>query len=103
MLFRAGKEFGSHLRLLRRYLKPHRWRMIMLTAALFGGVGLQLLSPQILRAVIDGAIAQKDNAFQLRLAALYLLAGCAAQVFSAVNTWLGADIGWRSPIGCVPS
>jgi ATP-binding cassette, subfamily B, bacterial len=66
-----------------------------LSAALFGGVGLQLLAPQILRDVIDGALAKDELSGLVRLALGYLAVGVGAQLFSAFGAWLGADIGWR--------
>ncbi|MFT7489563.1 MAG: ATP-binding cassette subfamily B protein, partial [Candidatus Promineifilaceae bacterium] len=66
-----------------------------MSAALFGGVGLQLLAPQILRDVIDGALAKDELSGLVRLALGYLAVGVGAQLFSAFGAWLGADIGWR--------
>ncbi|HEX9440035.1 MAG TPA: hypothetical protein VF909_10145 [Roseiflexaceae bacterium] len=41
--------------LLGAYLRPQRARVALLAALLLGGVGLQLLKPQIIRYFIDTA------------------------------------------------
>src|SRR6266545_2886069 len=41
--------------LLRRYLRPQRAKVCGLAVLVFGGIGLQLVTPQILRYVVDAA------------------------------------------------
>ncbi|MEZ4711555.1 MAG: hypothetical protein R3A44_30455 [Caldilineaceae bacterium] len=47
----------NYVELLAKYLRPQRNRVILLAALIFGGIGLQLLSPQIVRKFIDTAQA----------------------------------------------
>ena len=44
---------NPYLNLLSTYLKPQRWRVILMTVLLFIGIGLQLWVPQLLRTFID--------------------------------------------------
>lgn len=91
----AGKEFRQYAGLLRRYLRQHLTRVLALIALLLAGVGLQLIGPQILRDVIDGAVAKRELRALTLLALAYLGVGIGSQVLSALSTWLGADVGWR--------
>ena len=43
----------QYLDLLRDYLKPQTGRVVSLAVLLLGGIGLQLLNPQIVRYFID--------------------------------------------------
>lgn len=47
----------AYWRLLSTYLAAQRGRVLLLALLLFGGIGVQLASPQLLRVFIDGAQA----------------------------------------------
>ncbi len=97
---------------LRQYwevLAPHlrwQWRKVALLALLLlATTALQLVNPQLLRRFIDtalaagaaGASAETEGAATGVLATtalLFLLAGLANQLLSALATYVGNDVGW---------
>ncbi len=42
--------------LLSRYIRPQRGRFTLLTLLMLGGIGLQVVNPQIMRFFIDTAL-----------------------------------------------
>ena len=45
----------SYVRILRKYLRPLRARVVLLSLTALVGIGLQLAGPQLIRAFLDGA------------------------------------------------
>jgi ABC-type multidrug transport system fused ATPase/permease subunit len=86
----------SYTRLLGKYLLPFRWRMVLLSALLLASIGLQLVSPQVVRRFID--LTQQQGALDMLLGAalVYLGAGVGVQVVQVLATYLGNDLGWRA-------
>ena len=76
------------------YLAPQKARVSLLTLALFGSIGLQLVVPLILRRFIDSAVAGGAVSVLVAAGVAYLIAGVVNQVLNAVSTYLGADVGW---------
>ena len=85
-----------HWRLLATYLAPRRGRALALAATLLTSIGLQLLSPQILRRFIDLAQAGGAEERLMGLAGLFLAVGILNQLFGAAATYLGEDVGWSA-------
>ncbi|HEY3110432.1 MAG TPA: ABC transporter ATP-binding protein [Chloroflexota bacterium] len=84
------------LDLLRTYLRP-RWREASLLAALlFGGVGLQLLGPQVLRAFVDRAQAGEAVEALAATAALFLGLTIATQAVTVAESYLAENLGWTT-------
>lgn len=83
-------------RLLVDYLVPQRGKATCLAVALLTSIGLQLISPQILRRFVDTALDGQGTEPLVVLALLFLAVGVLNQIFSAVATYLGADVGWSS-------
>jgi len=83
-------------RMLARYVAP-RWRSaLVLAVVLLGTIGLQLVSPQIIKGFIDAAQAQADLR-QLGNAALtFLGVGIAVQVLRLATTYISTDLGFRT-------
>ncbi|GAB4197066.1 MAG: ABC transporter ATP-binding protein [Roseiflexaceae bacterium] len=81
--------------LLLRYTWPLRRRVALLGLCVFTGLGLQLVRPQILRAVIDAA--QTAGAQQLGgLTLLFLGAALVTQVVAVLSSYMTADVALRS-------
>ena len=87
------RQYGS---LLGQYLRPFRWRVVALALLLLGSIGLQLVSPQVLRAFIDLTREQGADQQLLRAALIFLVAGMLNQILTVVATYLGSDLGWRA-------
>lgn len=71
-------------------------RVALLAVGLTVGIGLQLANPQLLRSIIDGALAGDDRGDLVPLAAVFIAVAVAAQVVAIVATWLAEDIGWSA-------
>lgn len=83
----------SYLNLLSRYLGPLRGKVVLLAIVLGVGICLQLLSPQLLRGFIDGAIEGVGRARLVNLAGLFILVALLQQVAGAAGKYFGEDIG----------
>lgn len=63
---------------------------------MFGGIGLSLLNPQILRYFIDTAKAGGALRNLLIAGGLFLVVGIFGQIVTLISSYLGQDVGWRS-------
>ena len=86
----------QYLSLLTHYLKPQWFRVILLAVFMFGGIGLSLLNPQILRYFIDTAKAGGALQNLLIAGGLFLTVGIFGQVVTLISSYLGQDVGWRA-------
>ncbi len=86
----------SYRATLGTYLAPMKARVTVLVILLLGSIGLQLITPLILRTFIDSAIAGSAVAGLITAGLAFLVAGILYQVFEAFGTYLGADIGWTA-------
>ncbi len=86
--------------LLRKYLKPLRFKVLLLALLIFTTIGLQLVNPQITRYFIDTAINHqgKENVNQTLFftALAFLGAALLLQGVSVAATYVGEDVGWRA-------
>jgi ATP-binding cassette subfamily B protein len=82
--------------LLRRVLSyslPYRWQISVMLAAILAGTGLTLLTPLILRTLIDQTIPQRNLKQLLLLAVALLLIPAANGALSIIHRRLNARIG----------
>ena len=86
----------SYRQTLLTYLVPQRGKVLVLLAVLLVTTGLQLAVPLILQRFIDGALSGEARSVLIGAGIAYLFAGLANQLFSAVTTYLGADVGWTA-------
>ncbi len=86
----------SYRQTLVTYLAPQRGKVGLLAVVLVATTGLQLVVPLILQRFIDGALAGEPSSVLMAAGVAYLVAGLANQLFSAVTTYLGADVGWTA-------
>lgn len=82
--------------LLARYLRVHRGKVFALALLLLGSIGLQLVSPQLVRRFIDAAQAASPTQTLLGLALLVLGTALLTYVLSLGITYLSEDVGWRT-------
>jgi ATP-binding cassette subfamily B protein len=82
--------------LLSSYLKPlWRW-VVFLGVLLFGSIGLQLWTPQILRTFIDTAQAAGPMKTLFHIGMLYLGVTLLMQVLQIASTYITENIKWKS-------
>jgi ATP-binding cassette, subfamily B, bacterial len=82
--------------LLVNYLKPQRNRVVLLAVLLAANIGLQLVSPQIMRVFIDTATASGALEQLTLLAVVFLAFAIAQQLVTVFSTYLGQQIGWTA-------
>ena len=85
----------QYVSLLAHYLKPLWFRVTLLAVFIFGGIGLGLLGPQIMRYFIDTAKAGGALRNLLIAGGLFLAIGIFGQIIMLISSYLGQDVGWR--------
>ncbi|MBI3973418.1 MAG: ABC transporter ATP-binding protein [Chloroflexi bacterium] len=78
------------------YLAPQWPRALLLGVLVLGGVGLQLVGPQLVRGLIDAARAGREPWVLTETALLFLAAAVAQQVIAVGTGYVGADVGWTA-------
>lgn len=87
------KKYGE---LLARYLLTQWPRVALLTALLFGGIGLQLANPQVIRYFIDTAQSHGSQPALLRAAVLFIAIALVSQAVKLATNYAVASIGWTA-------
>ncbi len=86
----------NYWRLLSRYLRPERPRVALLAVALLAGIGLDVATPQVVRAFIDGAMAGKPADLLAPSALFFFGLALARQAAAVISTWVGENVGWAA-------
>ncbi len=86
----------AYLALLSSNLEGMGRRVVALVVALVAGIALQLVNPQLLRSVIDGALAGEPSSALVPLAAVFIVVALTHQGVAITATWLAEDVGWRA-------
>lgn len=82
--------------LFRVYLRPHWRRAVVLAILLFGGIGLQLINPQILRYFIDTARLHGSERSLVIAAAGFIAIVIVQQTLSVAATYVSENLAWTS-------
>ena len=88
--------FRQYAVLLSQYLKPQWLRVTLLAVFMFGGIGLNLVNPQIIRYFIDTAKAGGATRNLIIAGCIFLAIGFVRQLVILVSSYLGQDVGWRA-------
>jgi len=86
----------QYIRLLATYFRPQRGRVALLALLLGGGIGLQLLNPQLVRYVLDTAQTQGDLRPLVMAALLFMLFGLLQAGATFAATYVGEDVSWTA-------
>jgi ATP-binding cassette subfamily B protein len=86
----------SYLRILGKYLRPLRGRVILLAMVALGGIGLQLAGPQLIRAFLDGATSGKSPDELVPLAVWFIAIAVFQQAANVWATYMSVDVGWSA-------
>ncbi len=87
---------GRSWRLLARYMAPQRRGLVLLAFLIFGGIALELLAPQILRAFLDRAQGGGPRGDLRTAAFLFLAVVLLAQGVVVAETYVAEGIGWAA-------
>jgi len=79
-----------------KYLRPYRGRFLLLAALMLGGIGLQLLNPQVIRHYLDAAQAGGGSRLLLQAAGLYIAFAVLQRGLALGANLLSADLGWSA-------
>ena len=93
---RLSIRLRQYLDLLVRYLRPQAGLVAVAAALLFGGIGLQLINPQIIRYFIDEALAGSAPGRLVAAAALFTLIAVLQQVVSVLAAYVSGRVGWTA-------
>ena len=86
----------AYIRLLARYLRPLRARVVQLSVLLFVGIALQLVNPQLVRIFLDRAVGGGDQSELIPLAVWFMIIAIAHQGIAVLSTYIAEDVGWRA-------
>src|SRR5687768_5889442 len=87
-------SYQQYRDLLLQYLRPQRRRVAALAVLLLSSIGLQLLSPQILRYFIDTAIGGGALRSLIGAAVLFIVVAFLTQALAVGATYVGEQVGW---------
>src|SRR3989441_12007867 len=88
--------YRQHGEFLVTYLRPQLPRVALLPVLLFTGIGLQLLTPQIVRRFIDAARGGATAEALARLAFVFLAVAVAGQLISVLSVYTSENVGWTA-------
>lgn len=86
----------AYWRLLRRYLRPLRRRVVVLWTLLLTGIAFQVINPQLIRTFIDRAIEGTETATLLSLGATFILLAVGHQALNVAATYFAEQVGWTA-------
>src|SRR5579884_1098533 len=79
-------------KLIRTYLAPLWFYLLLLLLLLFGSIGLELISPQILRDFIDGVLAHVSTGTLTTLAFTLLAIAIGGQVITVIEAYVATEV-----------
>jgi ATP-binding cassette subfamily B protein len=92
----ADKELRRrNLRRVRGLFRPHRRPLSAVLALILLSAGLGMVSPFLLRAVLDTAIPERDTGLLTALVAGMIAIALATGALSVAQTWLSNSVGQR--------
>ncbi len=87
---------GQYRDLLFKYLRFQRPRVILLAVLLLSSIGLQLVSPQIVRFFIDSVAAGTDQQTLIIVGVLFIVLALIQQAIAVSAVYVGENVGWRA-------
>ena len=82
--------------LLGDYLRPQTPQVLLLAGLLLTGIGLQLVSPQVIRYFIDTTQAGGAQSALLLAAGVYIAFALLRQVLAVATAYNGAQVAWNA-------
>ncbi len=88
--------FRGYWDILSKYLRKRAAAFVLLAFLICGGIALQLVNPQIMRSVIDGALAGHAGRGLVLSALLFIGVAMVQQGSSVAAAWVGENLAWRA-------
>ena len=88
--------FHEYTRFFGRYLRGRLHLLIVLAVALFTGIGLQIVNPQIMRAFLDTALAGGNLPYLQKMAGLFIAIAIVQQLIGVLTIYLTENLGWAA-------
>jgi ATP-binding cassette subfamily B protein len=82
--------------LLRRYLLPQGRRAALMAGLLLGGIGLQVLNPQVARLFVDGTRTANDTTNLSLLAVLFIVVALVSSSLRALAAYVSNQVAWAA-------
>jgi ATP-binding cassette subfamily B protein len=83
-------------RLLATYLRAQIAMVAALTGLLLGGIGLQLIHPQVVRSFIDASQNQAPVRVLITIAGIFLGLVLIQRIIGVVTSYVGEQVAWRA-------
>ena len=93
---RTRVPFRRYAALLWKYLRPQKALAAVVAVSLLGNIGLQLISPQILRYFIDEALAGSQVGRLVWIAVLFTAIALVQQAVNVVAVYTSGRVGWTA-------
>src|SRR5438094_1461140 len=85
----------TDLRRIARLFRPYRWRLSNVLALILVSAGLGMVSPFLLRAVLDTAIPDRDTTLLTWLVGGMIAISVVTGVIGVAQTWISNSVGQR--------
>lgn len=86
----------AYLALLTSHLHGLRARVVGMSVAVLVGIVAQLVAPQFIKQVIDGALDGEPSSQLVPLAIAFIVLAFVQQLVTVLATWMAEDVGWRA-------
>jgi len=86
----------QYLKLFSKYLKPQWRKALVLGILILMTIGMQLISPQVMRYFIDAATGKDVSKTLTPAALIYITVSILQQFMSVISTYLGESVGWTA-------
>ena len=93
---RTRVPFKQYADLLWTYLRPQKTLVAVVAVSLLGNIGLQLVSPQMLRFFIDEALEGSAVSRLIGVALLFTVVALVQQAVNVVATYTSGRVGWTA-------
>ncbi len=93
---RTRVPFKQYADLLWTYLRPQKALVAVVAVSLLGNIGLQLVSPQMLRFFIDEALEGSAVSRLIGVALLFTVVALVQQAVNVVATYTSGRVGWTA-------
>src|SRR5258706_14971862 len=88
--------FRGYWEILSTYLRRRTPSFVLLAFLICSGIGLQLVNPQILRSVIDWALAGRVGRALILSAVLFIAVALVQQGFGVGAAYVGENLAWQA-------